>query len=498
MRSSGLFLLSFMLWPFSLFATVSLPNVLSDHAVLQRERPVRVWGWADPSEQVSVQFHRQSVGTRADAFGLWEVWLKPERAGGPYTLTVAGDATPVPLQRKDILVGDVWIASGQSNMEFPLKGFTGAPLKDGEAELARANHSNIRLLLQRRRTAADVLFDTEDTWAECTSESAKNFSAVAYFFGRELAEKEKVPIGLIDSTWGGTPADAWISGEGIAAAHLSFVATDAGKVAREQGMADQLKSLYRTKAEALKHAGLPVPARPRIPNDHDGSWAPATLYNAMIAPYTKYAIKGVIWYQGETDATAERALNYKRVFAALIEDWRQQWAQGDFPFLFAQISSFGSGTNWPTVRDAQRRTLAVSNTAMAVTLDVGLPDNVHPPDKQTVAARLARSARALVYGESIESSSPVYLQATTEGPAMRVWFSHAEGLTSKGQPLDGFELAGEDERFVPASGSIEGSTILVRAPSVASPRYVRYAWSGTVKSYFYNGSGLPAGSFTSQ
>ena len=395
-------------------------------------------------------------------------------------------------------MGDVWIASGQSNMEFPLKGFTGAPLKNSEAEIAAANQPDLRLLLQKKRTSATVLADTQDTWTQCTPDTAKNFSAIAYFFGRELSQKEHVPIGLIDSTWGGTPAHAWISDAGIAAAHLPSVATDAARIARDQGMADQLRSIYAAKDEASKAAGLPLPTHPRIPNDHGGSWAPATLYNAMIAPYTKYAIKGAIWYQGETDASAERAPNYKRVFSALIEDWRQQWAQGDFPFLFVQISSFGSGADWGTLRDAQRRTLELTNTGMAVTVDVGLSDNIHPPDKQTVATRLAQSARAMVFGEKIESASPAFVQATTEGPAIRAWFSHADGLTSKGQPLTGFEVAGDDQKFVAATGTIDHATILVSAPSVRMPRYVRYAWTGTVTSYFYNSSGLPAGSFTSQ
>ncbi|RXH54571.1 sialate O-acetylesterase [Granulicella sibirica] len=498
MRLAATLLLATLCTASPLAAEVALPHVLSDHAVLQREKPVRIWGSAAPSENVTVKFHGQTVTAQADTFGLWEAWLKPEAAGGPFTLTVSGDATATPLQRTDILVGDVWIASGQSNMEMPLKGFNGAPLKDQEKEIAAASQPKLRLLLQKKRTSATPLGDSEDTWTQCTPDTAKDFSAVAYFFGREISNKEHVPIGLIDTTWGGTPAHSWISPQGIAYANLPSVATDAGKIAQDQGSADALKARYAIEDAALKAAGKPLPTHPRLPSDHGGSWTPGTLFNAMIAPYTMYTIKGAIWYQGETDASAERAPNYNRVLTALIQDWRRQWAQGEFPFLFVQISSFGNGTEWGTLRDAQRRTLELGGTGMAVTLDVGLAANIHPPDKQTVGNRLALSALQDVYGEKLEGTSPLFVEATPEGSAMRVWFSHAEGLTTKGKPLGGFEIAGADRKYVPATGTIEKNTILLSSPSVPAPRYVRYAWTGTVNDWLYNAAGLPAGSFTSE
>lgn len=200
----------------------------------------------------------------------------------------------------------------------------------------------------------------------------------------------------------------------------------------------------------------------------------------------------------ETDTSAERAPNYARVFPALIQDWRRQWAQGDFPFLYVQVSSFGNGADWGILRDAQRRTLELRGTGMAVSLDVGLTENIHPPDKETVGRRLAQAALGVAYGEKVEASSPMFVQATSEGDSIRAWFSHADGLTTKGQPLGGFEVAGEDHTFVPATGKIEKNTVIVTSPSVAAPKYVRYAWTGTVTSYFYNSSDLPAGSFTSE
>jgi sialate O-acetylesterase len=495
-----------LLLPLAASAAVQLPNLFSDHAVLQRDRPVRIWGSASAGEQVTIRFHDQTASTQTDPMGNWEAWLTPEPAGGPYTLAVSGNSTPTPIERTDILVGDVWLASGQSNMEFPLTGFTGtspAPLKDGEKEIAAANHPRLRLLIQKRATSTVPLTEGSDGWTECTPDTARHFSAIAYFFGREISERENVPVGLIDSTWGGTPAHSWISTEGLADANLTSVFEDAGRIAQDQGRADQIRAYYAREDAALQAAGKPPASHPRIPTDHGGAWVPGTLYNAMIAPYTRYAIKGAIWYQGETDSDVKRAPYYFRVFSTLISDWRRQWGEGDFPFLFVQISSFNSSSpGWPMVRDAQRRTLALRHTGMAVTLDVGTPDNVHPPDKQTVAHRLALAARAGVYGEAIEYSSPEFLQATTEPNAVRVWFTHADGLTAHDQEVGGFEVAGDDHVFVPATAKIEkigkSDTVLVSSPKVVFPRFVRYDWSGVVTTFLYNRAGLPAGSFTSE
>jgi sialate O-acetylesterase len=483
-------------------AEVRLPRVLSDHAVLQREQPVRIWGWGAAAEHVTVQFHEQTETTQADGWGSWQVWLKPESAGGPYTLTVIGDATAAPLQRTDILVGDVWIASGQSNMEFPLQGFGPTMLlKDQQKEIAAAAHPNIRLLRQTRNSSPMPLTDSQDTWTACTSETAKTFSAVAYFFGRKIAEEEKVPVGLIDTTWGGTPAQSWISAEGIAWAGLANMPIENAIAERDLARTAEIKNQYAIEDAAALAAGKPALKHPRFSRDR-APFVPTVLFNGMIAPYTNYTIKGAIWYQGETDHDVpNRALYYSRTFPALIQDWRKQWGEGEFPFLYVQISSYGSGEGWGNVRDAQRRTLELANTGMAVTLDVGNPTNIHPPDKQTVGARLAQISLGMVYGKKIETASPMFEQATTEGNGIRAWFSHAEGLKSNDAEIGDFEVAGEDRKFVPATAKIEKlgnrETVLAAAPSVAAPLYVRYGWAGTVKSYLYNASGLPMGTFTS-
>ena len=486
----------------ALWAEVRLPHVISDHAVLQRERPIHLWGWATPGARLTVRFHGQTVAAVAGDLGKWSLWLTPEAAGGPYTLTVSGDGADVTIS--DLLVGDVWFASGQSNMEMPLKGFGGTTVvKNADQEIAAANNPRLRLLLVDHKASDTPLNDVSTGWTTCTPETARNFSAVAYFFGRDIAAKENVPVGLIDSTWGGTPADPWVS--------LDTLGTDPALLpafASRARFTDQLADLQamiaaeKREDAAAKAAGKPMPTHPWHP--YEASWMPAGLYNGMIAPFTPLSIKGFLWYQGETNSAHERAPQYERLFEALIKDWRMQFAQGDLPFFFVQISSFSSpGEDWGTVRDAQRRSLSVANTAMAVTLDIGLAGNVHPPDKQTVGARLALAARDMVYGEKLAYESPLFREAVMElqpdgTKAMRVYFDHAEGLTYQGKPATGFELAGADGKFVPGQARVEGETVVVSASAVAQPAAVRYGWMGVMDSNLFNAAGLPASTFTSE
>jgi sialate O-acetylesterase len=495
---SGILFFLQMAWARPSMAEIRLPKLLSDHAVLQRDAPIRIWGWADPDAELSVDFHKQHVTTTSDRLGEWVAWLMPETAGGPFSLTISNGHGET-ASRVDILVGDVWLASGQSNMEMPLLGFgLGTPVKDGPAEIAAANHPKLRLLLVPQSSSAFPLDDQPGSWKVCTPETAAHFSAVAYFFGRGLSEKEQVPIGLIDSTWGGTPADSWVSMDafGHNPALIPAFASRAS-FSRNITKTEVLIAAEKREDEAAKAAGKPIPSHAWHPNP--ASWMPSGLYNGMIAPLTQYSIKGFLWYQGETNSSHDRAPYYHQLFEALIDDWRQHFAQGDLPFLYAQISSFNSpGEDWATVRDAQRRTLSLRNTAMAVTLDRGLADNVHPPDKQTVAARLALAARAVAYHEAVPYQSPLFREATSEPGALRVWFDHAEGLSSKGGPLTGFEVAGSDHRFMPAEATIDGSTIIVKNAALGHPVFVRYGWSSFVHDSFYNAANLPASTFTSE
>ncbi len=479
-------------------AAVRLPNVLGSHMVLQRNRPIHLWGWADPGEKVTVDFHGISASASADSLGHWSVYLPPEPAGGPFTLSVSAANT---IRLDDILVGDVWLASGQSNMEIPLMGYPGsAVIENGPTEIRNATHPEIRLLHVADKSSYYPLDDIDAHWTGCTPETAGTFSAVAYFFGREIAEKEHVPVGLIDSTWGGTVAESWISLDSISA-DASLMPLFASWAAMTDVVADTpaIEAEERREDAAAKAANRTPPSHPWHPNPL--SWEPAGLYNAMVHPLTPFAIRGVIWYQGESNSGVDRAALYQRIFPVLIADWRRDWNEGNFPFLYVQISSFKSTPreDWAIIREAQRRTLAVANTAMAVTIDIGNPDNVHPADKQDVGHRLALAARALAYGEDIEYAGPLYRQAVVEGSTMRVYFDHSRGaLVAKHGQLTGFEIAGADHQFVPASASIDGSSVIVSSVAVPNPRYIRYGWQNAPDVNLFNGDGLPASPFTTE
>jgi len=497
-------LLAFVLTSLSVpaHADVRLPHIFSDHAVLQRDRPIHVWGRATPGAHLLARFHQQQVATIADPQGLWTLSLQPETAGGPYLLTISGDGPEVTIH--DLLVGDVWIASGQSNMEFPLQGFgSDTPLKNQEMEIANATQPRLRLLRLEHKSSDFPLADQSSDWTLCTPDTAKNFSAIAYFFGREISQRENVPVGLVDATWGGTPADSWVSLDTLGSNPqlLPAFASRAHFVSQQANL-DATIAAEKVEDQAAQRAGQPRPKHPWHPDET--SWSPAGLYNGMIAPLVPATIKGFLWYQGETNSAPDRAPYYKALFSALVGDWRSHFAQGNLPFLYVQISSFNSpGEDWGAVRDAQRRTLDVANTAMAVTLDIGNPTNVHPSDKQTVAARLALAARTVAYGESVVSTGPLYREATSELGSngtfsLRVWFDDAQGLTAKGKPLTAFELAGADRRFIPATARIDGDTVLVNSPQIPHPMFVRFGWAGVVESNLYNASGLPASTFVSE
>ena len=489
-------------------AQVTLPKILSSHMVVQREFPVHVWGMAGPGEQVSVSFRGQTRQTTAGPQGRWSLYLMPGAAGGPFQMTIEGRpasaggdsaseataAAPQTITLDDVLVGDVWVASGQSNMEFLMRQAATA-----DQDLPHADNDHIRLLMVKK-SAVD--YPQEDIgsegWTASTPESAKEFSAVAWYFAREIEQREHVPVGVIASTWGGTPVEAWVRMEALGEdASLTPLFASWGRMTQGQPDALLREKMRQQAIDAAKAAGKPTPMFPWTPVLE--SWGPGMLYNGMIAPLTPFPIRGVIWYQGESNSVLDRAALYGRVFRTLIEDWRRQWGVGDFPFLYVQIANFKSSPaeDWATIREQQLKTLELRNTGMAVTIDIGNPDNVHPADKVDVGLRLARAARVLTYGESIEDSGPMFRQVTPEGPALRVWFDHAQGLTAKGGAVTGFEVAGADGKFVPATASIEGTSVVATSPDVAEPRFVRYGWANSPECNLFNGESLPASPFTS-
>jgi sialate O-acetylesterase len=310
--------------------------------------------------------------------------------------------------------------------------------------------------------------------------------------------REHIPIGIIESAWGGTPAEAWTSMHALSQdASLMPVFSSWAVMADEESATLRTENAERKKIEEESGAGgdenLRLPWHPVF-----NAWAPAALYNGMIAPLTHFPIRGVIWYQGESNADSLRYPVYGRLFQTLIQDWRTAWSEGDFPFLFVQIANYHADAedHWPEIREAQRGALALANTAMAVTIDIGDSQNIHPTNKQDVGFRLALAARAMVYREPIETSGPLYRSMSREGNVLRLYFEHAdEGLAAKGKQLQGFEIAGEDRKFVPAQADIDGATVTLTNPSVPSPTQARYGWSDDPVCNLFNKAGLPASPF---
>lgn len=477
------------------YADVRLPRILADHMVLQRDVPIHIWGWAAPDETVKVTIEKDAVVTSADAIGKWSVILPARPAGGgPLKVTITGNNTIV---LDDVLMGDIWLASGQSNMQLPMSGWSSAPVKNSAAEIATANIPDIRLLTVKSEATVYPLPDLKDPaeWQVCTPQTVRDFSAIGFFFGREIHEHVKVPIGLINSTWGGTPVEAWTSldalaGSAVIAPVMSEHADDMN------GEADLLLN-RNIEAAVAKAAGKPAP----IHADPAQSWGPGTIYNGMIAPFLNMPIKGVVWYQGESNATQARAPYYEAIFETLIVDWRKKWKMPDLPFFFVQIASFRGGANWPVIQDAQRRTLHLNKTGMAVTIDVGEERQIHPENKQVVGHRLALQAEAQVYGENVVKDGPLFKSATPMGRAIKVSFDSSMGLKTKEGSLGGFEVAGADRVYRTATAMIQGDTVVVTSSDVPAPVYVRYAWLGAgwpTGANLYNRADLPASPFMSQ
>lgn len=644
-------------------AELSLPLLFGDSMVLQRGKPIPVWGEAAPGEAVSVSLNGASAEATADEQGTWSTALPAMDAGGPYELTVAGADAHITIT--DVLIGDVWVCSGQSNMAFMMRDVVKAA-PDRAEEIASADYPNLRLFTVSKTTAIEPLEELADVtpWARCTPESAATFSAVGYHFGRHLMEHGDTPIGLITSAWGGTLAEPWVSKEGLAAlpwfadrlaeaeANLPRVeeteaefipvaeaweaeldAMDAGvrdgeplwsdpdvattdwesvelpfpisllggvnplrlggrtwlrrdvelpaswagrdliltlSLVRETGCVwfngvevHRFNLLYRMwdgqaasipgdlvregrntivvrvtdaanmggiygEPEAIRLVAKDADATPRIVNVA-GTWLmkpglpverltprpappnywpnnpnmPTVLYSAMIHPLLRMPITGVIWYQGESNAAA--AYEYRRLFPALIRDWRRVWGIGDFPFLFVQLANFGAwqpvateprDATWAELREAQLMTLSEPNTAMAVAIDVGDPNEIHPVNKKAVGERLGLAARAIAYGEPIPYSGPIYDAMEVRDGKASIAFTHAgNGLRVEGERLTGFAIAGADREFVAAEARIEGDRVIVWNDAVAEPVAVRYGWDYAPECNLYNAEMLPASPF---
>jgi len=474
--------------------------------VLQQGLPVPIWGWADPGEEVTVTFADQTKEATADADGKWMVKLNPLTVGGPHQMTIAAKNTIV---LEDILVGEVWLGSGQSNMAMGVRS-----ANNGQDEVAAANYPKIRLFTVGRTPSAEPQDNCKGRWATCSPNTVGGFSATAYFFGRHLHQHLNVPVGLINSSVGGTRIEAWTSQPALSRLEFGRGEIDKQKQTVEQYDPDAAKRNYdrrlakweerRKTWQQAKKAGKAkgrAPRKPRRPvHPSRNQNAPSALYNGMIAPLIPFAIRGALWYQGERNCAAGSAYEYRNLLPNLIRNWREDWHQNQFPFLFVQLPNWRGRhpDAWAVIREsfllASQSTPA---TGLAVTIDIGDTKDIHPKNKQGVGERLGLAARRVAYGEDLVFSGPIYKAKEIRDARIAVVFDHTgSGLTAKGDKLEGFTVAGKDRRFVPAQARIENSsTVLVWSDQVQNPVAARYAWANDPAIGLYNKEGLPASPF---
>lgn len=498
--------------------SVSLPTVFGNNMVLQRDITVPVWGWAAPKETVTVEFAGQKVSATADATGKWQIALKAMPANSKSAvLKISGSNT---ITIKNVVVGDVWICSGQSNMEWRVAGSL-----QSKKEAKAANFPLIRHIKVNHQQSDVPLTHFRGKWVQCSPKTVSDFTAVGYFFARSLYEKLNVPIGLINTSWGGTRIEPWtppvgftqIKEQKFATAiskrlELADPTTAAGKARYTKTIANV--EVWADKAKADIAAGKRPPAMPILPSIGRSHQDPTRLYQGMVAPLVPYAIRGVIWYQGESNGGEGMSYYHKK--RALVGGWREVWGQGDFPFYWVQLANFHGdnkkpvgGDGYARVRDAQRKALDIPKTGMAVIIDIGETGNIHPKNKQDVGDRLAQLAMSKEYGKSIVPCGPLYKSHTVEGDKIRVVFDNVGGglivgkktglaptVAVPGGKLARFAIAGADKKWVWANAVIDGVSVVVSSPDVPKPVAVRYAYSANpLGANLYNKEGFPASPF---
>lgn len=500
MKAFSFFFITLLFLSFSASLNAAVPNSLfSDHMVLQQKVNIPVWGTGRNGEKVSIEFAGQLFTTVVDK-NHWHVVFHAKDAGGPYSMKITGDTT---ITIKDIYIGEVWVCSGQSNMERKMSPhWKYQTITNYEEEKKAANHPLIRQYLVPNTLSDTQVEDTGGSWAVCSPDTIESFSAVAYFFARDLHQARKVPIGIILSAVGGTQAKLWTSRAGLTnntellplvQEYDDAINEYPQKLVEYNANKDSVFSKYERDKEFAKLANKPLPRRPKPPHNPSKRWRIACFYNGMIAPLLKYPIKGVLWYQGESDR--DFAGQYQVLFPTLINDWRNNWGLGNFPFLFVQIAPFEE--NNPEIREAQLVTLEkTSNTAMIVTTDCGNAQDIHPPFKQPIGHRLSLAARALAYNENITYSGPIFDSYKKNGNTMEISFLHASsGLKYKGKELTGFTLADSTNKFVPAKALIKGNKVIVYNDTITNPVAVRYSWANVPDGNLYNNENLPASPF---
>jgi sialate O-acetylesterase len=446
----------------AVLAEVKLPSIFGDNMVLQQKTEAAIWGTADRNATVKVitSWNTKYYTVKAGADGKWKLKITTPAAGGPYEITISDGKT---LKLKNVLIGEVWICSGQSNMEMPVKGYYNEGVLGSNDAISSGSNSTMRLFTVKKATNLEAQDDFTGSWLESTPESVSEFSATAYFFGLKLNKVLNVPVGLINTSWGGTRIEPWISESGLK--KFDFVT-----------LPDKKQS-----------------------NENLSPQTPTVLFNAMINPMVGYGIRGGIWYQGESNRNEPD--RYLSLLPGLVENWRTLWSVGEFPFYYVQIAPFdygSSGLNSAYLREAQLKAEnAIPNIGMACIMDLGLQYCIHPPDKRTGSERMAYIALAKTYGlKGIASSGPVLKEMTIEGQLVKLTFNNApNGLTTFGKELSCFEIAGSGKRFYPAKAFITSKGITLFCPFVSEPVAVRYAFKDYIVGDLYNTEGLPASSF---
>jgi sialate O-acetylesterase len=518
---STFFMLLFILSFDRVSAKITLPAIIGDNMVLQRGIKVPIWGWANPGEVINITFQGKKFQTEATKNGKWLLKLGVYAKGGPYEMQISSVQNTFTL--KNILVGDVWLASGQSNMEFGIQ-----TEKSGLAEIVNARDSMIRLFyvpmafsITPREGIDAPVSSRNGKWIVCSPEAMADtkfawhgFSATGYYFAKEIRAYEKTPVGMIASYKGGTPAQAWMSQEGLSQspAFDTYVNAHQKLVENlENARKDYPKKLAEYQEKIKKLDPGVSSSKPQPPVQPEGGFsAPSDLFNAMINPIIPFGIKGVIWYQGESNGDKlSQAIEYQQLFPRLISDWRKNWSQGNFPFLFVQLANYKKAARkpvegiWPWVREAQLKTLDMQATGMAVITDIGDSADIHPTNKKDVGLRLSLAARKTAYGEQLVYSGPIFKRMKIKGNVIEINFNHVgTGLIGRKPEnnqttgtLKGFGIAGADGKFVWADARIEGDKILVSSKEILNPIAVRYNWADNPLGTLYNKEGLPASPF---
>ncbi len=451
-------------------AKIKLPALFSDNMMLQQKSNAPMWGWANKNESINIRTSWDSISykTKADNLGKWRIMLKTPKAGGPYTIEVYQGKEEIVI--KNVLIGEVWLCSGQSNMEMPLKGFSGQPVKNGNESIVKSTNYNIRLITIPRATVLEPLDDFEGKWETASPKTTANFSATAWYFGSLLQELLQVPVGLIHVSYGGSSMEAWMN---------------------QEMLKDFTSAKIPTKKEDLAK---------------DPNRVATTLFNGMLSPVIGYGIKGCIWYQGETNY--ERASEYTALMKKMVSSWRSLWNEGDFPFYYAQIAPFNYAQFHPKdylekynsayLREAQlKASKEIPNSGMAVLMDIGEENSIHPVDKEAGGNRLAYLALTKTYGiEGFEFESPKYKAMEIKDNSVTVSFDDApNGITAYGKEVNGFEIAGEDKVFYPAKAEIRRKSVVLSSDKVSKPVAVRYLFKDYAKAELFSTGGLPVSSF---